>query len=91
MFTLREQYLFYKQITFSLLKRACSLWYDNVLWNVFRHLIPVVPVILEIDKIDDDFEPNNKTIRPTDFWGDIEDENIPEENPFVKGDDDLPF
>ncbi len=27
-----------------------------------------VPVIIEIDKIDDEFEPYNKTIKPTDFW-----------------------
>jgi hypothetical protein len=27
-----------------------------------------VPVIIEIDKIDDEFEPRNKTIKPTDYW-----------------------
>ncbi len=26
------------------------------------------PVIIEIDKIDGDFEPYNKTIKPTDYW-----------------------
>ncbi len=31
-----------------------------------------VPVIIEIDKIEDSAEPYNKTIRPTDFW----DENL---------------
>ncbi|MCY4562395.1 MAG: ATP-binding protein [Flavobacteriaceae bacterium] len=27
-----------------------------------------VPVVVEVDKIDDDYEPLNKTIRPTDYW-----------------------
>lgn len=27
-----------------------------------------VPIIIEIDKIDDGFEPYNKTIKPTDYW-----------------------
>lgn len=28
-----------------------------------------VPVVIEIDKIDDGFEPYNKTIKPTEYWG----------------------
>jgi DNA helicase HerA-like ATPase len=35
---------------------------------VLAGLSAQVPVMVEIDKIDDDFEPHNKTIRPTDFW-----------------------
>lgn len=35
---------------------------------VLAGLSAQVPVIIEIDKIDDDYEPYNKTIRPTDFW-----------------------
>jgi len=27
-----------------------------------------VPVVLEIEKIDDKYEPHNKTIKPTDYW-----------------------
>jgi hypothetical protein len=28
-----------------------------------------VPIIIEMDKIEDEFEPYNQTIKPTDFWG----------------------
>ena len=28
-----------------------------------------VPIIIEIDKIEDGYEPHNKTIKPTDYWG----------------------
>jgi hypothetical protein len=35
---------------------------------VLAGLSAQVPVIIEIDQIEDGFEPNNKTIRPTDFW-----------------------
>jgi DNA helicase HerA-like ATPase len=35
---------------------------------VFAGLSAQVPVIIEIDQIEDGFEPNSKTIRPTDFW-----------------------
>lgn len=35
---------------------------------VFAGLSAHVPVVVEIDKIDDEFEPRNKTIKPTDFW-----------------------
>jgi hypothetical protein len=28
-----------------------------------------VPIIIEIDKIEDGYEPYNKTIKPTDYWG----------------------
>ena len=37
---------------------------------VLAGLSAQVPIIIEIDKIDDDYEPYNKTIRPTDFWDD---------------------
>lgn len=35
---------------------------------IFAGLSAQVPVIVKIDKIEDEYEPNNKTIRPTDFW-----------------------
>ncbi|MCA0445159.1 MAG: ATP-binding protein [Bacteroidetes bacterium] len=35
---------------------------------VLAGLCAHIPVIIEIDKIDDEFEPRNKTIKPTDFW-----------------------
>lgn len=35
---------------------------------VLAGLCAQVPVIIEIDKIGDEFEPYNKTIKPTDFW-----------------------
>jgi hypothetical protein len=35
---------------------------------VLAGLSAQVPVIIEIDKIDDEYEPYNKTIKPTDFW-----------------------
>lgn len=35
---------------------------------VLAGLSAQVPVIIEIDEIEKGFEPNNKTIRPTDFW-----------------------
>jgi DNA helicase HerA-like ATPase len=28
-----------------------------------------VPIIIEMDKIEDEFEPYNQTIKPTDYWG----------------------
>ena len=48
-----------------------------------------VPVVIEIDKIDDGFEPYNKTIKPTDYWGD-EIEANDEVNEEIE-DEDLPF
>lgn len=35
---------------------------------VFAGLSAHVPVIIEIDKIEDQYEPRNKTIKPADFW-----------------------
>jgi hypothetical protein len=35
---------------------------------VFAGLSAHVPVVVEIDKIEDQYEPRNKTIKPTDFW-----------------------
>jgi len=35
---------------------------------VLAGLCAQVPIIIEIDKIDDEFEPYNKTIKPTDYW-----------------------
>jgi DNA helicase HerA-like ATPase len=35
---------------------------------VMAGLSAQVPIILEIDQIEEGFEPNSKTIRPTDFW-----------------------
>jgi hypothetical protein len=45
---------------------------------VLAGLSAQVPVVLEISKIDEDFEPLNKTIKPTDFWKDnpIVEENL---------------
>ena len=55
---------------------------------VFAGLSAQVPIILEINKIDDEYEPYNKTIKPTEYWGDIP-------APFPKNtasiEDDLPF
>lgn len=31
-----------------------------------------VPIIIEIDKIEEGYEPYNKTIKPTDYWGDLD-------------------
>lgn len=59
-----------------------------------------VPVIINIEEIPPEFEPYNKTIRPTDYWGeDIEDLEIEEINNEEiihqtnqeLDDDDLPF
>ena len=63
---------------------------------VLAGLSAQVPVIIEIDKIDDDFEPHNKTIRPTDFWGNV-DEKLEDEKATsintkeFEESDDLPF
>jgi hypothetical protein len=35
---------------------------------VLAGLSAQVPIMLEVDKIKEGFEPNNRTIRPTDFW-----------------------
>jgi DNA helicase HerA-like ATPase len=35
---------------------------------VFAGLSAHVPVVVEVDKIEDKYEPRNKTIKPTDFW-----------------------
>lgn len=35
---------------------------------VFAGLSAHVPVVVEIERIDNKFEPRNKTIKPTDFW-----------------------
>lgn len=58
-----------------------------------------VPVIINIEEIPPEFEPYNKTIRPTHYWGeDIEDLEIEEINneeiihqTYQELDDDLPF
>lgn len=35
---------------------------------VFAGLCAHVPVIIEVDKIEEGFEPHNETIKPTDYW-----------------------
>lgn len=57
------------------------------------------PIIINIDKIPDENEPYNKTIRPTDFWGNGDEkteneqsETLPIEDSETDVDDnDLPF
>lgn len=65
---------------------------------VLAGLSAQVPVIIKIDEITKGYEPFNKTIRPTDFWGHIEEEEKKEpeneasdDNIFEIDDDDLPF
>jgi DNA helicase HerA-like ATPase len=35
---------------------------------IFAGLSTQIPIVINIDKIKDEFEPRNKTIKPTDFW-----------------------
>lgn len=66
---------------------------------VLAGLSAQVPVILNINEIiPEEFEPFNKTIRPTDFWGNIEDDELKESENEDSGDNiieiddfDLPF
>lgn len=65
---------------------------------VLAGLSAQVPVILNINEIKpEEFEPFNKTIRPTDFWGHIEEEekkepeNEASDDYIFEIDDDLPF
>ncbi|MUP45854.1 ATP-binding protein [Gramella sp. BOM4] len=68
---------------------------------VLAGLSAQVPVIINIEEIPKKFEPYNKTIRPTDFWGEDDDdvdftERKSEETTFqaheeLEEDDDLPF
>ena len=36
---------------------------------VLAGLSAQIPVIIDVDKIDEGFEPDNKTIIPTNYWG----------------------
>lgn len=58
---------------------------------VLAGLSAQVPVIINIEKIPDENEPYNKTIRPTDFWENIEVKEETQENNIKEEDDDLPF
>ncbi|MFY0712623.1 ATP-binding protein [Seonamhaeicola sp. NFXS20] len=61
---------------------------------VLAGLSAQVPVIIKIDKIDEGYEPFNKTIRPTDFWKDEENAQntkVIETSSQDDEEDDLPF
>lgn len=57
---------------------------------VLAGLSAQVPVIINIDQIPEENEPYNKTIRPTDFWENIEVKDNLKEN-IITEEDDLPF